>query len=75
MSVQQALLFLNALRRDETLRSALMARQDEIGLDDLLAMGTARGLVFDIPNLREAFRHDWALRALRRKRRGTASTV
>lgn len=72
MSVQQALLFLNAVRQDETLRSALSARQDEIGLDDLRAMGAARGLVFDIPSLREAFRHDWALHALRRKRRGTA---
>lgn len=68
MSAQQALMFINLVRHDEPLRSAMIARQDEIGLDDVVAMGSARGLSFDISELREAFRHDWALRALRGKR-------
>lgn len=73
MSVQQALLFLCAIRQDEALRSALTVRQDQLGLDDLVAIGRVRGLVFDAPGLREAFRHDWALRALRGKRDSVAA--
>lgn len=72
MSTQQALMFINLVRRDEALRSAMIARQDELGLDEVVAMGGAQGLSFDASNLREAFRHDWALRALRGKRGGRA---
>ncbi len=68
MSAQQALMFINLVRRDETLRLAMIARQDQLGLDDVVAMGSAQGLSFDASSLREAFRHDWALRALRNKR-------
>lgn len=74
MSVQQALLFLNAVRKDEALRSGLSARQDDIGLDDLLVIARDRGFSFDTPDLREAFRHDWALRALRRQNGDVAPT-
>ncbi len=68
MSAQQALMFINLVRRDETLRLAMIARQDDLGLDDVVAMGGEQGLSFDASNLRDAFRHDWALRALRSKR-------
>ncbi len=72
MSTQQALMFINLVRRDETVRLAMISRQDEFGLDDVIALGSAQGLSFDISHLREAFRHDWALRALRGKGGGRA---
>lgn len=73
MSVQKALMFLSAMRRDAAMRSALLVRQDALNLDDLCAMARAQGLVFNTTDLQSAFRTDWALRALRRQR-GTAST-
>lgn len=69
MSVQKALMFLSTMRRDAALRSALLARQDEVNLDDLCAMARAQGLSFSTTDLQTAFRTDWALRAVRRQRR------
>lgn len=69
MSVQKALMFLAIMRRDATMRSALLARQDALGLDDLCALARRQGLVFDVADLQMAFRTDWVLRALRRQRR------
>ncbi|MES1975995.1 MAG: Nif11-like leader peptide family natural product precursor [Pseudomonadota bacterium] len=63
MTVQNALLFLAATRRDEALRTELEAQQDDPGV--LCRLGRARGLEFDASDLQQAFRHDWALRALR----------
>lgn len=63
MTVQNALLFLAAARRDAELRNTLEARQDEAGV--LRRLGRERGLEFDADDLQQAFRHDWALRALR----------
>ena len=68
MSVQNALTFLAAMRRDAAMRSALLALQDEIGLEDLCALARRQGLVFDATHLQTAFRTDWGLRALRRQR-------
>jgi hypothetical protein len=67
MSVQKALIFLANMRWDAAMRSALIARQDEVGLDDLCALARGQGLVFDASHLQEAFRADWALRVLRRQ--------
>lgn len=70
MSAQQALMFINLVRRDDALRLAMIDRQEELGLDDVVAMGAQQRLSFDAASLREAFRHDWALRALRGWRGG-----
>lgn len=63
MTVQSALLFLAAARRDAVLRSELIAQQDDAGV--LFRLDRAYGLEFDASDLQQAFRHDWALRALR----------
>jgi hypothetical protein len=63
MTIQNALLFLAAVRRDAELRNAIGERQDETGA--LCSLGRDRGLAFDANDLQQAFRHDWALRALR----------
>jgi len=69
--MQNAMLFLNAVRRDAALRSALQSRQDDVGLEDLSRLGRAHGLVFSAHDLRDAFRHEWALRALLRRRKAS----
>jgi hypothetical protein len=63
MTVQNALLFLTAVRRDAALRAELALQRDDVGA--LCRLGRARGLEFDAAELQQAFRHDWALRALR----------
>jgi len=63
MTVQNALLFLAAARRHAALRSELDAQRDEAGA--LCRLGSAHGLEFDLEELQLAFRHEWALRALR----------
>lgn len=66
MSVQNALLFVSVARADEVLRSDLRARQDDVGA--LFRLAGERGLNFDADDLQQAFRHDWALRALRERK-------
>ncbi|WP_156397174.1 MULTISPECIES: hypothetical protein [unclassified Sphingomonas] len=66
MTVQNALLFLSVARADEVLRSDLRARQDDVGA--LFRLAGERGLDFDENDLQQAFRHDWALRALRERK-------
>lgn len=66
MSVQNALLFLSAARSDVVLRTELELQRDEAGA--LCRLGGAHGLEFDARDLQQAFRHDWALRALREGR-------
>jgi hypothetical protein len=68
MTVQNALLFLATARRDAALRSELEAQRDECGV--LYQLGHARGLEFDLGELQQAFRHEWALRALREGKGG-----
>lgn len=68
MTVQNALLFLATARRDAALRTELDAQQDEAGA--LCRLARARGLEFDPDELQQAFRHEWALRALREGKGG-----
>lgn len=67
MTVQNALLFLTAARSDEVLRTELEVQRDDAGA--LYRLSRARGLEFDASDLQQAFRHDWALRALREGKR------
>ncbi len=68
MTVQNALLFLATARRDAALRNELDARRDDSGV--LCRLGHARGLEFNLGELQQAFRHEWALRALREGKGG-----
>ncbi len=67
MTVQNALMFLTAVRSDEALRTELEAQRHDAGA--LCRLGRACGLAFDARDLQQAFRHDWALRALREGKR------
>ncbi|MFP5456028.1 Nif11-like leader peptide family natural product precursor [Rhizorhabdus sp.] len=66
MTVQNALLFLAAARQDGVIRSCLAAQQDNPGV--LCSLAREHGLDFGADELQQAFRHDWALRALRESR-------
>ena len=72
MSVQKALLFINSLRRDDGFRSAIGDRVDEMNLDTLIDIALAQGFMFTEDDFRQAFRLDWAMRALHNKRRAPA---
>lgn len=63
MSVQNAMLFLAAARSNTSLRSALQAQQDDAEV--LCRLGKQYDLSFGADDLQQAFRHEWALRALR----------
>lgn len=67
MSVQNALLFLATARCNTALRSALQARRDETEV--LFRLGRENDFSFGAGDLQQAFRHEWALRALGGKQR------
>ena len=70
MSRQQALGFLEELRDDPSLRGTIASRQAELTLDDVVALAAARGRRFTRAELERAFRDDWTMRLMHR-RRGT----
>lgn len=72
MSIQEALLFINSLRRDDVLRSALRDRVDEINLDALIDIARTQGLKFTEDDFHHAFRLEWGMRALRNKQKRSA---
>jgi hypothetical protein len=72
VSIQGALLFINSLRRDDVLRSALRDRVDEINLDALIDIARTQGLNFTQDDFRHAFRFEWGMRALRNKQKRSA---
>ena len=65
MSVQSALKFIQRLRGDQVLRDGLAALGPEPGMELLLTAGRAAGFMFTEVELRQAFKHDWAMRRLR----------
>jgi hypothetical protein len=65
VSVQAALKFIQHIRGDQELRDALGALGPEPGLALLLTAGRAAGFGFTEAELRQAFKHDWAMRRLR----------
>ena len=65
MSVQSALKFIQHIRDDQELKEALAALGPEPGLALLLTAGRAAGFGFTEAELRQAFKHDWAMRRLR----------
>ncbi len=66
MSVQTALKFIQHIRLDQDLRDRLAALGPEAGVNLLLTMGREAGFEFTEADLRQAFKHDWAMRRLRR---------
>jgi hypothetical protein len=73
MSIQEALLFINSVRRDDALRSALRDQVDDVNLDALIDVAHTQGLKCTEDDFRRAFRLDWAMRALHSKRKRSAS--
>jgi hypothetical protein len=75
MSEEQALLFLRAVRENQSVHELVVSRQDELTLDDLVAIGAELGWHFDADDLHQAFRHEWTMRwlHLRARKRMTAN--
>jgi hypothetical protein len=65
VSIQSALKFIQHLRGDQGLKDALAPLGSEPGLELLLTAGRAAGFMFTEAELRQAFKHDWAMRRLR----------
>jgi predicted ribosomally synthesized peptide with nif11-like leader len=64
VSVQSALKFIQHIRGDQELRDALAALGPEPAMALLLTAGPAAGFGFTEAELRQAFKHDWAMRRL-----------
>jgi hypothetical protein len=64
---QQALLFLHAVREDAALRALIERLEDQLTLEDLVALARARAFVFDERQLARAFAHGWAMRWAHRR--------
>jgi len=73
MSEQDALLFLQDIREDFSLREAIVAGRSRLTLDDLVILGAGRDRRFTRAGLELAFRHDWALRLMHARRRTAES--
>jgi hypothetical protein len=69
MSEQDALRFLQDIREAPSLREAIVARQAELTLDDLVVLGASRDHRFTRADLEQAFRHDWTMRLMHARRR------
>jgi predicted ribosomally synthesized peptide with nif11-like leader len=66
VSVQTALKFIQHIRLDQELRDGLAALRPEAGVELVLTLGREAGFEFTEADLRQAFKHDWAMRRLRR---------
>jgi predicted ribosomally synthesized peptide with nif11-like leader len=66
VSVQSALKFIQHLRGDQALRDRLAALGPVAGLEPLTQLAREAGFEFTEADLRQAFKHDWAMRRLRR---------
>jgi len=75
MSEKQALHFLSAVRENRAVHELVAGRQDELTLDDLVAIGAELGWQFDAGDLSQAFRHEWTMRWMhfRARKRPTAT--
>ncbi|GIV57116.1 Nif11-like leader peptide family natural product precursor [Rhodocaloribacter litoris] len=69
MPVQEALRFIQAVRREGALQASLRALDDPSDLDQVVRIGAGAGYDFSVEELQEAFRHDWAMRWLHVNRR------
>jgi predicted ribosomally synthesized peptide with nif11-like leader len=66
VSVQSAFKFIQRLRGDQDLRDKFTALGPDGGLEPLLQLAREAGFEFSEDELRQAFKHDWAMRRLRR---------
>lgn len=73
MTASAARRFLRELREDAGLRARLQALGPEPALEDIVAIGAAAGLAFDVETLRQVWRQDWALRWLAASANGSAT--
>ena len=65
MSVQSALAFIAAARRDPALQSRLLALGVVAVEGDLVSLGLLAGYSFSADELQRAFRYDWVMRRVR----------
>jgi predicted ribosomally synthesized peptide with nif11-like leader len=66
VSVQSALKFIHHIRADQELRDRLAGLGLDAGLEPLTQLARETGFEFTEADLRQAFKHDWAMRRLRR---------
>lgn len=68
MSIQAAWRFIQLVRSDEALRAAVETSAPVLDIEDLVAMGAARGFAFSAEDLRAAHQNDWQARWHHRER-------
>jgi predicted ribosomally synthesized peptide with nif11-like leader len=66
MSIAVALKFIQQIRGDPALNSRVEALGPASELEPLLQLARQAGFAFSEADLRQAFKHDWAMRWLRR---------
>jgi predicted ribosomally synthesized peptide with nif11-like leader len=66
VSIQSALKFIQHIRGDQALRDSLAALGPDAGLEPLTQLAREAGFELTEADLRQAFKHDWAMRRLRR---------
>ena len=62
MSVQAALDFMGQIRKDESLSESVKNLNAEPGLRSIIDLAQTQGYMFSEEDLRQAFKHDWAMR-------------
>jgi hypothetical protein len=64
MSVQTAFQFIQQLRSPEGLKNRLVAQGSNADLESFVKLGAEVGLAFNVEELEEAHKRDWAMRWL-----------
>lgn len=62
MSVQTALDFISMIRAENTFRLRMEELDSEDGLQSIIDLAESEGFSISERDLREAFKHDWAMR-------------
>lgn len=73
MTASAARRFIREVREDAGLRDRVRALGADPALADIVAVGAAAELAFDVETLRQAWRQDWALRWLAVSANGSAT--
>ncbi len=63
--MQIAYQFIHKVRQDRCLQNQVRERNHEIGLEELVRLGSEEGFAFTAEELRLAHKHDWAMRWIR----------
>ena len=66
MSVQSALEFIGKVREDKSLRQKICELATDAELQAVVDLARGEGFSISEGDLREAFKHDWAMRWFRR---------